>query len=482
MNKWQLRFSLSGDLEGDEGASSKRACNNALFLSCFFRASWRICESLRWCCFAKSSSHFGIVHVFLTALFSISWRNGGISKLFAFLFIVQTRPMYYNKHRNRFSHTKRHQRFVLSRRVREGKVRLEKKAVSYVWKAKGDRNERCRKDVGLADEFSRRIARNTQLYLQEETGICRTIDPWAGSYYVETLTNELMKRAWVHIEEIESLGGMAKAIETGIPKMRIEEAAARRQARIDSGAETIIGVNKYRPDKEEPIDILEVDNTAVRKRQIERLNELKATRDSEQIEAALAAITKAAETGEGNLLELAVQAARVRATLGEISYAIEKVASRHRAAIRSISGVYSSEYKNEIQLERVKRRVEQFAELEGRRPRILIAKMGQDGHDRGAKVVATAFADLGFDVDIGPLFQTPEETARQAVENDVHAVGISSLAGEHKTLVPQLVAELEKIGRGDILVFVGGVIPPQDYAFLYEHGAAASSKKTGCTP
>lgn len=361
-------------------------------------------------------------------------------------------------------------------------MRLEKKAVSYVWKAKGDRNERCRKDVGLADEFSRRIARNTQLYLQEETGICRTIDPWAGSYYVETLTNELMKRAWVHIEEIESLGGMAKAIETGIPKMSIEEAAARRQARIDSGAETIIGVNKYRPDKEEPIDILEVDNTAVRKRQIERLNELKATRDSEQIEAALAAITKAAETGEGNLLELAVQAARVRATLGEISYAIEKVASRHRAAIRSISGVYGSEYKNEIQLERVKRRVEQFAELEGRRPRILIAKMGQDGHDRGAKVVATAFADLGFDVDIGPLFQMPEETARQAVENDVHAVGISSLAGEHKTLVPQLVAELEKLGRGDILVFVGGVIPPQDYAFLYEHGAAASSKKTGCTP
>ena len=327
--------------------------------------------------------------------------------------------------------------------------------------------------IALPTDFSARIARNTQLYLQEETGICRTIDPWAGSYYVEALTNELMKRAWVHIEEIESLGGMAKAIETGIPKMRIEEAAARRQARIDSGAETIIGVNKYRPDKEEPIDILEVDNTAVRKRQIERLNELKATRDNEQVEAALAAITKAAETGEGNLLELAVQAARVRATLGEISYAIEKVASRHRAAIRSISGVYSLEYKNETQLERVKRRVEQFAELEGRRPRILIAKMGQDGHDRGAKVVATAFADLGFDVDIGPLFQTPEETARQAVENDVHAVGISSLAGGHKTLVPQLVAELEKLGRGDILVFVGGVIPPQDYAFLYEHGAAA---------
>ncbi|WP_031408419.1 methylmalonyl-CoA mutase [Geobacillus vulcani] len=327
--------------------------------------------------------------------------------------------------------------------------------------------------IALPTDFSARIARNTQLYLQEETGICRTIDPWAGSYYVETLTNELMKRAWAHIEEIESLGGMAKAIETGIPKMRIEEAAARRQARIDSGAETIIGVNKYRPEKEEPIDILEVDNTAVRKRQIERLNELKATRDNEQVEAALEAITKAAETGEGNLLELAVQAARVRATLGEISYAIEKVAKRHRAVIRSISGVYSSEYKNEAQLERVKRRVEQFAELEGRRPRILIAKMGQDGHDRGAKVIATAFADLGFDVDIGPLFQTPEETARQAVENDVHAVGISSLAGGHKTLVPQLVSELEKLGRDDILVIVGGVIPPQDYAFLYEHGAAA---------
>ncbi|MGZ0086260.1 methylmalonyl-CoA mutase [Caldibacillus thermoamylovorans] len=326
--------------------------------------------------------------------------------------------------------------------------------------------------IALPTDFSARIARNTQLYLQEETGICRTIDPWAGSYYVETLTNELMKRAWAHIEEIESLGGMAKAIETGIPKMRIEEAAARRQARIDSGAETIIGVNKYRPEKEEPIDILEVDNTAVRKRQIERLNELKATRDNEQVEAALEAITKAAETGEGNLLELAVQAARVRATLGEISYAIEKVAKRHRAVIRSISGVYSSEYKNESQLERVKRRVEQFAELEGRRPRILIAKMGQDGHDRGAKVIATAFADLGFDVDIGPLFQTPEETARQAVENDVHAVGISSLAGGHKTLVPQLVSELEKLGRDDILVIVGGVIPPQDYAFLYEHGAA----------
>ncbi|MED3906916.1 methylmalonyl-CoA mutase [Geobacillus thermodenitrificans] len=327
--------------------------------------------------------------------------------------------------------------------------------------------------IALPTDFSARIARNTQLYLQEETGICRTIDPWAGSYYVETLTNELMKRAWAHIEEIESLGGMAKAIETGIPKMRIEEAAARRQARIDSGAETIIGVNQYRPEKEEPIDILEVDNTAVRERQIERLNELKATRDNEQVEAALAAITKAAETGEGNLLELAVQAARVRATLGEISYAIEKVAKRHRATIRSISGVYSSEYKNEAQLERVKAKVAQFAELEGRRPRLLVAKMGQDGHDRGAKVIATAFADLGFDVDIGPLFQTPEETARQAVENDVHAVGISSLAGGHKTLVPQLVAELEKLGRDDILVIVGGVIPPQDYAFLYEHGAAA---------
>jgi methylmalonyl-CoA mutase len=282
-----------------------------------------------------------------------------------------------------------------------------------------------------------------------------------------------MNRAWKHIEEIESLGGMAKAIETGIPKMRIEEAAARRQARIDSGAETIIGVNKYRPEKEEPIEILEVDNTAVRMRQIERLKQLRASRDEQKVQEALDAITKATETGEGNLLELAVQAARARATLGEISYAIEKVAKRHKAVIRSISGVYSSEFQNEEQFERVKKMTAEFYELEGRRPRIMIAKMGQDGHDRGAKVIATAFADLGFDVDIGPLFQTPEETARQAVENDVHVVGISSLAGGHKTLLPQLVEELRKLGREDIIVVVGGVIPPQDYEFLYQHGASA---------
>lgn len=327
--------------------------------------------------------------------------------------------------------------------------------------------------IALPTDFSARIARNTQLYLQEETGICRVIDPWAGSYYVETLTNELMKRAWKHIEEIENLGGMAKAIETGLPKMRIEEAAARRQAKIDSGAETIIGVNKYRPDKEVPIDILEVDNTAVRERQIEKLKQLRASRDEERVQRALNAITKATETGEGNLLELAVEAARARATLGEISYAIEKVAGRHKAVIRSVSGVYSAEFTNEEEIARVKKMTDEFYELEGRRPRILIAKMGQDGHDRGAKVIATAFADLGFDVDIGPLFQTPEETARQAVENDVHVVGMSSLAAGHKTLLPQLVEELRKLGREDIIVVVGGVIPPQDYEFLYEHGAAA---------
>jgi methylmalonyl-CoA mutase len=327
--------------------------------------------------------------------------------------------------------------------------------------------------IALPTDFSARIARNTQLYLQDETGICNVIDPWAGSYYVEALTNELMNRAWKHIEEIESLGGMAKAIETGLPKMRIEEAAARRQAKIDSGAETIIGVNKYRPEKEDPIDILEVDNTAVRLRQIEKLKQLRASRDEQKVQEALDAITRATETGEGNLLELAVQAARARATLGEISYAIEKVAKRHKAVIRSISGVYSSEFTNEEEIERVKKMTDEFYELEGRRPRIMIAKMGQDGHDRGAKVIATAFADLGFDVDIGPLFQTPEETARQAVENDVHVVGMSSLAAGHKTLLPQLVEELRKLGREDIVVVVGGVIPPQDYEFLYEHGASA---------
>jgi methylmalonyl-CoA mutase len=327
--------------------------------------------------------------------------------------------------------------------------------------------------IALPTDFSARIARNTQLYLQDETSITRVIDPWAGSYYVETLTNELMKRAWEHIEEIESLGGMAKAIETGLPKMRIEEAAARRQAKIDSGKETIIGVNKYRLEREEPIEILNIDNTAVRMKQIERLKELRANRDEEKVQQTLEAITKATESGEGNLLELAIEAARARATLGEISYAIEKVAKRHKAVIRSISGVYSSEYSNEEEIEKVKKMTDEFFDLEGRRPRILIAKMGQDGHDRGAKVIATAFADLGFDVDIGPLFQTPEETALQAVENDVHVIGISSLAAGHKTLLPQLVAELKKLGREDIIVVVGGVIPPQDYDYLKQHGAAA---------
>ncbi|WP_282140592.1 methylmalonyl-CoA mutase [Cytobacillus oceanisediminis] len=327
--------------------------------------------------------------------------------------------------------------------------------------------------IALPTDFSARIARNTQLYLQEETGITNVIDPWGGSYYVEALTDQLIKRAWEHIEEIENLGGMAKAIETGLPKMRIEEAAARRQAQIDSGKETIIGVNKYRLEKEEPIDILDIDNTAVRLKQIEKLEQLKASRDNEKVAEALAAITRAADTGEGNLLELAVNAARVRATLGEISEAIEKVANRHKAIIRSISGVYSSAFSNEEEIAGVKQMTDEFLENEGRRPRILIAKMGQDGHDRGAKVISTAFADLGFDVDIGPLFQTPEETAMQAVENDVHVIGISSLAAGHKTLLPQLVAELKKLDRGDIIVVIGGVIPAQDYQYLYEHGASA---------
>jgi methylmalonyl-CoA mutase len=327
--------------------------------------------------------------------------------------------------------------------------------------------------IALPTDFSARIARNTQLFLQEEAGITNVIDPWGGSYYVEALTDQLVQRAWKHIEEIENLGGMAKAIETGLPKMRIEEAAARRQAKIDSGAETIIGVNKYRLEKEEQIDILEVDNTAVRKAQIEKLKKLRATRDENAVQEALAAITRAAETGEGNLLELAVKAARARATLGEISSAIEAVSGRHKAVIRSISGVYSTAYSNEEEIEKVKEMCEEFLENEGRRPRILIAKLGQDGHDRGAKVIATAFSDMGFDVDIGPLFQTPEETARQAVENDVHVIGFSSLAAGHKTLLPQLVDELKKLGREDILVVVGGVIPAQDYEYLYEHGAAA---------
>ncbi|MEH7111830.1 methylmalonyl-CoA mutase [Neobacillus niacini] len=327
--------------------------------------------------------------------------------------------------------------------------------------------------IALPTDFSARIARNTQLFLQEETGITKVIDPWAGSYYVEKLTDELVNRAWKHIEEIENLGGMAKAIETGLPKMRIEEAAARRQAQIDSGKETIIGVNKYRLEKEDAIDILDIDNTAVRLKQIEKLTNLKTGRDDAKVAEALTALTKGAETGECNLLELAVQAARVRATLGEISDAIEKVASRHKAVIRSISGVYSKAFTNDDEIVEVKKMTDDFLENEGRRPRILIAKMGQDGHDRGAKVIATAFADLGFDVDIGPLFQTPEETAMQAVENDVHVIGMSSLAAGHKTLLPQLAAELKKLGREDILLVIGGVIPAQDYQFLYENGACA---------
>ncbi|MBM7648112.1 methylmalonyl-CoA mutase [Bacillus ectoiniformans] len=327
--------------------------------------------------------------------------------------------------------------------------------------------------IALPTDFSARIARNTQLYLQEETGITKVIDPWAGSYYVETLTNELMERAWEHIKEIEDLGGMTKAIETGLPKMRIEEAAARRQAQIDSGKETIIGVNRYRLDQEDPIDILDIDNTAVRLKQIERLNQVKETRDEAQVQAALKAIAEAAKSGEGNLLELAVIAARARATLGEISDAVEEAGGRHKAVIRSISGVYSSNFSDAEQIEEVKRMTEEFSEQEGRRPRILVAKMGQDGHDRGAKVIATAYADLGFDVDIGPLFQTPEETALQAVENDVHAIGFSSLAAGHKTLLPALVEELKKLGREDIVVFIGGVIPAQDYEFLRQNGAAA---------
>ncbi|WP_313798361.1 methylmalonyl-CoA mutase [Cytobacillus sp.] len=327
--------------------------------------------------------------------------------------------------------------------------------------------------IALPTDFSARIARNTQLFLQEETGITNVIDPWAGSYYVEALTDQLIKRAWAHIEEIENLGGMAKAIETGLPKMKIEEAAARRQAQIDSGKETIVGVNKYRLDQEEPIEILDIDNTAVRLKQIEKLENLKATRNEEKVLEALEAITRAVETGEGNLLDLSVKAARVRATLGEISFAIEKVANRHKAIIRSISGVYSSAFSNEEEITEVKLMTDEFLENEGRRPRILVAKMGQDGHDRGAKVIATAFADLGFDVDIGPLFQTPEETARQAVENDVHVIGMSSLAAGHKTLLPQLIEELAKLGREDILVVIGGVIPAQDYQFLLENGAAA---------
>ena len=327
--------------------------------------------------------------------------------------------------------------------------------------------------IALPTDFSARIARNTQIYIQEETKICKEIDPWAGSYYVESLTNELVHKGWALIQEIESMGGMAKAIETGLPKMRIEEAAARRQARIDSGREAIIGINKYRLDKEDPLDILDVDNTAVREAQIRRLEQLRANRDEDKVQSCLEAITNATESGEGNLLALALEAARARASLGEISFAVEKVCGRHKAVIRSISGVYSSEYEDDDVIKEVRQMADDFEELEGRRPRIMIAKMGQDGHDRGAKVIATSFADMGFDVDIGPLFQTPEETAQDAVDNDVHIVGFSSLAAGHKTLLPQLVEELKKRGRGDILVAIGGVIPAQDYEFLREHGAVA---------
>ena len=327
--------------------------------------------------------------------------------------------------------------------------------------------------IALPTDFSARIARNTQLYLQSETGLTDVVDPWGGSYYVESLTNELTKRAWEHIEEIEELGGMTKAIETGLPKMRIEEAAARRQALIDSKKETIVGVNRYRLEKEEPIDILNINNDVVREKQLERLEQLKNERNESDVQTALAAITNNASGSSSNILELAVEAARARATLGEISDAIEKVSGRHRAVIRSVSGVYGSHFSQGEEMKNVQEMANEFLENEGRRPRILIAKMGQDGHDRGAKVIATAFADLGFDVDIGPLFQTPEETAVQAAENDVHVIGVSSLAAGHKTLLPQLIAELKKIGRDDIVVVVGGVIPVQDYDYLLKNGASA---------
>ncbi len=333
--------------------------------------------------------------------------------------------------------------------------------------------------IALPTDFSARIARNTQIYIQNETKVCKQIDPWAGSYYVETLTNELVHKAWEHIQEIEKLGGMAKAIETGLPKMRIEEAAARTQARIDSGVQTIVGTNKYRLEHEDPIDILEVDNTAVRKQQEESLKQVRATRDEAACQAALKAITECVRDfnegrkSENNLLDLAVKAAQLRCTLGEISDACEEIVGRYKAVIRTISGVYSSESKNDSDFELACKLTDEFAEKEGRRPRIFIAKMGQDGHDRGAKVVATGYADCGFDVDMGPLFQTPEEAAREAVENDVHVVGASSLAAGHKTLIPQLIEELKKLGREDIMVIAGGVIPAQDYDFLYKAGVAA---------
>ncbi|MBR6508720.1 MAG: methylmalonyl-CoA mutase [Paludibacteraceae bacterium] len=332
--------------------------------------------------------------------------------------------------------------------------------------------------IALPTDFSARIARNTQIYIQEETKVCKEIDPWAGSYYVETLTKEIADKAWAHIQEIEKLGGMAAAIETGIPKMRIEEAAARTQARIDSGNQKIIGVNEYRLEHEDPIDILEIDNTAVREEQVARLKELRAHRDEKAVQAALEEITKSVQTwadgGKGeNLLALAVKAAGLRASLGEISDACEKVVGRYKATIRTISGVYKAGTTSDAEFQEACRLTAEFAKKEGRQPRIMIAKMGQDGHDRGAKVVATGYADCGFDVDMGPLFQTPEEAAKQAVENDVHVLGVSSLAAGHKTLIPQVIAELKKLGREDIMVTAGGVIPAQDYDFLYKAGVAA---------
>jgi len=327
--------------------------------------------------------------------------------------------------------------------------------------------------IALPTDFSARIARNTQIYLQEETKITKTVDPWAGSYYIESLTNEIAQNAWKLIEEVEELGGMTKAIEAGIPKLRIEEAAARKQARIDSGQDIIVGINKYRLEKEDPLHILDVDNEMVRKQQVEQLQRIKATRDSNKVKEKLEKLVETAKTGQGNLLEIAIEAARYRATLGEISDALETVFGRYKAQIKSFSGVYSKEIKDDSSFEKAKLMADEFAKQEGRRPRIMIAKMGQDGHDRGAKVVATGYADVGFDVDIGPLFQTPAEAAKQAIENDVHILGVSSLAAGHKTLVPQVIEELKKYGREDIMVVVGGVIPAQDYQFLFDAGAVA---------
>jgi methylmalonyl-CoA mutase len=326
--------------------------------------------------------------------------------------------------------------------------------------------------IALPTDFSARIARNTQIILQQETDICRTVDPWGGSYYVEYLTEQITQKAWALIEEVEKLGGMAKAIETGVPKMRIEEAAARKQARIDSGKDVIVGVNNYITNEPSNIEILDVDNAKVREQQLARLKQLKDNRDNEKVQQALDALTEAAKTGKGNLLALGIEAARLRATLGEISFALEKVYGRYQARIRSIAGVYSKEIAMDKNFAEARKLADEFATLEGRRPRIMIAKMGQDGHDRGAKVIATSFADLGFDVDIGPLFQTPAEAAKQAVENDVHILGVSSLAAGHKTLVPQVIEELKKYGREDIMIVAGGVIPQQDYDFLFKAGVA----------